>query len=139
MIRSLAPMQKYPHKFAQNTCSPMQSFFTEKVSPYFLGGEETGSISKWGHQDYFKPAFLWKDSTRTKSAKSTKSTKRKQTIFIPLKKLLRAQRAASFVIFCSLIFVLLVFFVCECFCALIFLLLVCFCLQVFFASFHWKK
>ena len=105
----------------------MQNSFTEKVPPYFLGGEETGSICKWGHQGYYKPVFLRKDSTRTKSAKSTKSTKHKQTILIPLKKFLRVQKAASSAIFCLRIFVL----VCECFCALIFLLLVCFCLQVF--------
>ena len=113
----------------------MQNSFTEKVPPYFLGGEETGSICKWGHQGYYKPVFLRKDSTRTKSAKSTKSTKHKQTILIPLKKFLRVQKAASSAILCSRIFVL----VCECFCALIFLLLVCFCLQVFLHLFIKKS
>ena len=119
----------------------MQNVFTRNVPPYFLGGEETGSICKWGHQDYFKRVFLQKDSTRTKGAKSTKSTKRKQTLFIPLKKILNAQKAASFVIFCSLIFVLLVCF----FCLRVFLctyisfasLLVCAC--KFFCIFSLKK
>ena len=90
----------------------------------------------------FQTCFFTKRLTRTKGAKSTKSTKRKQTIFIPLKKILHSQKAASFVIFCSLIFVLLVF---GFFCLRVFLctyisfvsLLVCAC--KFFCIFSLKK
>ena len=51
----------------------MQNVFTRNVPPYFLGGEETGSICKWGHQDYFKRVFLQKDSTRKKVQKVQKA------------------------------------------------------------------
>ena len=73
----------------------------------------------------FQTCFFTKRLHTQKGAKSTKSTKRKQTIFIPLKKILHAQKAASFVIF---------FFAYFCFVSLFFCLRVFLCTYISFVS-----
>ena len=89
----------------------------------------------------FQTCFFTKRLHTHKRRKKYKKHQTQANNFHPLKKILHSQKAASFVIFCSLIFVLLVFF----FCLRVFLctyisfvsLLVCAC--KFFCIFSLKK
>ena len=110
----------------------MRQIFRKKtqtfLTPWYAHVSSTGH---WGCQDNFKPVYFFSKRLLTQKKYQTQ-----QKRFLPLRSLC-AQKTAAFVVFCSLIFVLLV---CFCFWVsllffylLFFVLLVYFCLWVFFS------
>ena len=71
-----------------------------------LRGVHVSSIVNWGYEDNFKPVYLF---FLRKDFKRIKTTKRKTSNFYPLRSLCE-QKIVAFVVFCLLIFVLLVGF-----------------------------
>ena len=76
-----------------------------------LIGVYASSIVNWGYQDNFKPVYFFFLRTNLDHTKSTKTQNKR---FPPSQKFLCTKKTIAFVVFCSLIFILLVGFCLIC-------------------------